>query len=637
MVTHQQIVDQNAQSLSQALRYTPGVVSEQRGINEDSLEYLYSRGFQANVYLDGLRVPLTGFNIATRDTYMVDRIESIRGPASVLYGQTPPGGIFNVVSKLPTDTPFHEVFFQSGSYGRVQGGFDFSGPLNDEKTLLYRVTGEGLSTATQTNFVDQQRVAIAPSLTWRPDADTSLTVMANYQNDPKAGAFNYVPAAGTVLPGYPIPRSFNTGDPGFDLFKKQETSLGYKFEHRVNDVWEVKQNFRYLYNEQQIKHVGDGTTVTGSSLDPRFAYNNFGTVNSATLDNQAIATFNTGLLKHKALFGVDFQNTQYDHYLYYGINPRAPGLSIPNPVYYQQIPTPTTMLGTSNKQGQDQIGIYAQDQISLGKLTVVGGVRQDWVSAKTVSYVNGGVTNQDNHAFTGRAGVIYNFDNGIAPYFNYSTSFQPQLGTFPNGTPFSPMEGEQYEAGVKYQPVGQKSFFTAAVFDINQTNVRTGSGFNYQTVGKVRSRGVELEAHAYLTDNLQAIASYTYTDLLNLNASNAAIVGKKPAGIPANMASVWLSYDVPSSIAPGLKISAGTRFFGESQGNPTNTFVVPSYTLVDIGVQYELGRQFRDFKGYTVFANVSNLLDKVYVTCTDTVYCTYGQGRLALAGVKYRW
>ena len=642
VVTNQQIVDQNAQSISQALRYTPGVVAEQRGVNEESLEYLYSRGFQAETYLDGMRVPFTGFNIASRDTYLIDRIESIRGPASVLYGQSPPGGLVNIVSKMPLDTPFHELFVQSGSYGRAQAGFDFSGPLNDEKTLLYRITGVGLTTGTQTQFVDQQRIAIAPSFTWRPDVDTKLTVMANYQYDPEAGNFNYVPAVGTVLPGaIHIPRSFNTGDPGFDKFTKQEASFAYFFERRLNDTWEVKQNFRFLHNEQQIQHVGDGSSYVGASPPSttlsRVAYNNFGTVNAVTLDNQAIATFDTGVLKHKALFGVDYQFTQYDHYLFYGIGgPGAPPLNIANPVYYQTIPTPSFMLGTSNKQGVEQLGIYAQDQMSIGKLTLVGGIRQDWASTVTVGYKDGIRTQQDDHALTGRGGVIYNFDNGIAPYFSYSTSFQPQGGTTTDGQALKPTEGKQYETGVKYQPVGSKSFFTASVFDLYQTNVKIQNGTIITQVGEVHSQGVELEAHAFVTDRWQVIASYTYNDLKNTNAAPANL-GKVPAGIPAHMASLWTSYDMPDNVIPGLKVSAGTRFFGPTFGDAANTFKAPSYTLFDLGLQYDVGRQVQALKGVTANVNVSNLFDKTYATCTSLVYCTYGQGRLVLAGLKYRW
>lgn len=648
VVTHDQIVDQNAQSVSQALRYTPGVVAEQRGINEDSLEYLYSRGFQASTFLDGLPVPPptstgtgVGFNFMSRDPYFIDRIESIRGPLSVLYGQVPPGGFFNLVSKLPTATPYHEVFVQTGSYGRAQGGFDFSGPITDDKQWLYRVTRIGLSTGTQTDFVQQQRVAIAPSITWRPDLDTKLTITANYQNDPEAGAYNFVPAVGTVLPGsVKIARSFETGEPGYDQYRKQEASIGYSFEHRFDDIWQVKQSVRYLYGTSYIQHVGDGSYITnGGTAINRAPYINSGTLGALVLDNQVIATFNAGFLKHEVVFGVDYQDYQYDHKFYEGYDtlPSLPPLSLTNPLYFQPVPTPDFMLGTSTMQSTQQTGLYAQDQIGIGKLTVVGGMREDWSSSHTVSYKNGSVTDQDSQATTGRIGAIYNFDSGVAPYASYSTSFQPQLGTDNSGNPFKPTEGEQYEVGVKYQPPGTSSLFTVALFDIRQTNVlATNNGVTTQT-GEVRSRGVELEARTRLSETLQAIATYTYDEAVNTEAA-PALVGKQPIGIPLNMASVWLSYDMPSYLAPGLKIGGGVRFVDATWGDTANTIRVPGFTLVDLSVQYDLGQQFAALKGYTAGVSVSNLFDKSYIaSCIGSAYCIYGQGRLVLANLKYRW
>jgi iron complex outermembrane receptor protein len=426
VVTHQQIVDQNAQSVSQALRYTPGVVAEQRGINEDSLEYLYSRGFQASTFLDGLPIaPPTstgtgvGFNFQTKDPYFLDRIESIRGPLSVLYGQVPPGGFFNLVSKQPTDTPYHEVFVQTGSYGRAQGGFDFSGPLTDDKQWLYRLTSVGLNTGTQTDYVDQQRVAISPAITWRPDQDTKLTIIANYQNDPKAGAYNFVPAVGTVLPGpVKIGPSFETGDPGFDQFKKQETSVGYSFEHQFDSIWQVKQNVRYSYDQIYIQHVGDGSVSTnGGTAINRAPYINSGTLGTFAIDNQAIATFNTGFLKHQVVLGVDYQNYQYDHQFLEGYNNGAslPALSLTNPAYFQSIPLPNFLLGSSSAQSTDQTGLYAQDQIGIGRLTIVGGLREDWSNSHIVSYKTAVASDQDTNSLTGRIGAIYNFDMASRP------------------------------------------------------------------------------------------------------------------------------------------------------------------------------------------------------------------------------
>jgi iron complex outermembrane recepter protein len=646
VVTRQQMIDQGAQSVAQALRYTPGVFAEQRGINTDSLEYLYARGFQAETYLDGLRQPAAGqagFNIMSRDAYLIDRIESIRGPASIVYGQTPPGGIFNIVSKLPQETPFNEVFFQTGSYGRVQGGFDTTGPLNDEKTLLYRVTGVGLNTGTQTDFVDQQRVAIAPSFTWKIDPDTKLTVTASYQNDPKAGIYSFVPAAGTVLPGtVHIPRSMYLGEPTWDQYRKQEANLGYQFEHQVNDIWQVKQSFRYTYNDIYIRQDGpSGVFTNNGTVLGRLPYINSGVLNSVLIDNEAIAKFRTGVLRHEVLLGADYQNTQYDHYLYNGYTGgvTAQSLNLLNPVYGVPVATPNNKLGTSMALNLQQTGVYGQDQIGIGNFTILGGVRQDWATTSISSFVNGSLTQMDASATTGRAAIMYNFENGIAPYFSYATSFQPVLNTPTNGgAPYKPTEGEQYEIGVKYQPPGTNSIFTVAAYDLRQTNVLATVALNVTTqVGEVRSRGIELEARTDVTNNLQAIASYTYDDVENTNAA-PTMLGKAPIGIPLNMASLWLGYDMPANVAPGLKLSGGVRYIDDTWGDTVNSFKVPSFTLFDIGVQYDFGRQFPTLRGVSANLNVTNLFDKTYISsCTTAATCTYGAGRMVLAGVKYRW
>ena len=540
VVTRDQMDIQDAQSVAQALRYTSGINPEQRGTNTDSLEYLYARGFLVDEFWNGLRTPGPaggfGFNVTSFDPYMFERIELLHGPASVLYGQGSPGGTVNLVSKMPTAEPLHEVGFQTGSYGRLQGFFDFSGPIDQDGKVLYRLTADGFNTATQTDYVNQQRFAISPTITWKPTKDTTFTVFANYQADPEAGIYNSVPAVGTILTGVSqLSRSFYPGEPTFDSFRKTQESIGYQLDHRLNDIWSFKQSYRFLHNSQTVKYVADdlGYTNNGTEL-AREAYLNSGRLNSHTLDNQATARFNTGPVSHTATVGVDYQNTQFDHVFYGSSEDNVPSLSITNPQYGQSIPYPTFMFGTSNKQSIKQLGTYAQDQIDIYKWSFLLGVREDWTNEDTLSYKTGAQTSQFNRAFTWRAGGVYKFDNGFAPYVSYTTSFQPQVGTTLSGTAFVPTTAQQYEVGVKYQPTGYNSFVTVSAFHLTQQNVLTtdptNSNFQVQT-GEVRSQGFEVEAHASLTSNLQLIFSYTYTNLLNTK-SNTSNLDKVPVGIP---------------------------------------------------------------------------------------------------------
>ncbi|MES2187314.1 MAG: TonB-dependent siderophore receptor [Pseudomonadota bacterium] len=647
VVTRDQMDAQNVQSVAQALRYTSGVNAEQRGTNTDALEYIYARGFQIDQLWNGLRTPGAaggqGYNVTSFDPYLFERIELLHGPASVLYGQGSPGGVLNLVSKRPTAEPLHEIGLQTGNHGRAQAFFDLGGPLNEDGTLLYRLTGDGISTGTQTEHVREQRYAIAPSITWRPNTDTHVTVFANYQNDPKAGLYNSVPAVGTVLPGkVAIPRGLDTGEPGFDSFHKRQGSLGYELEHRLDSVWTLRQNYRFLHNSQTIQYVSNnGFAADGVNL-LRTPYLNTGTVDSHTLDNQAVARFTTGAVSHTAIVGLDYQDIQFDHYFYgsAGTATDAPPLDVRNPVHGRTIAAPTFMFATSNAQSLKQLGVYAQDQVDIGRWSFLLGGRQDRTQEQVTSFKTGATTRQSDHAFTWRAGGVYQFDNGIAPYASYARSFQPLVGTDFSGSAFRPQTGAQYEAGVKFQPKGQQSFATVAVYHLEQNNVTTSdpahNGFSIQT-GQVRSQGVEAEVHARVDNHLQLIGSYTYTDLLNTR-SNTASLGKVPVGIPRDTASLWVDWRAPAGPLVGLQAGLGVRFLGGSYGDVANTFRTDSATLADLMLRYDLGKAFTGMQGWTGTLNVSNLFDRSYVaSCAGSSFCTWGIGRVVTAGMRYQW
>jgi iron complex outermembrane receptor protein len=507
--------------------------------------------------------------------------------------------------------------------------------------VLYRLTADGFNTATQTDYVNQQRFAISPTITWKPTKDTTFTVFANYQADPEAGIYNSVPAVGTIQTGVSqLSRSFYPGEPTFDSFRKTQESIGYQLDHRLNDVWSFKQSYRFLHNSQTVKYVADdlGYTNNGTEL-AREAYLNSGRVNSHTLDNQATARFNTGPVSHTATVGVDYQNTQFDHVFYGSSDDNVPSLSITNPQYGQTIPYPTFMFGTSNKQSIKQLGTYAQDQFDIDRWSFLLGVREDWTSEDILSYKTGAQTSQFNRAFTWRAGGVYKFDNGFAPYVSYTTSFQPQVGSTSSGTAFSPTTAQQYEIGVKYQPKNYNSFVTVSAFHLTQQNVLTtdpdNSNFQVQT-GEVRSQGFEVEAHASLTNNLQLIFSYTYTNLLNTK-SNTSNLDKVPLGIPRNTASLWADYTVTSGPLNGVQAGAGLRYIGGSYGDTANSLLLSSATLVDLALRYDLGRAFPSMHGWTGSLNASNLLNRAYMASCSNGSCYWGQGRLVLAGLKYQW
>ncbi|MGP0015402.1 TonB-dependent siderophore receptor, partial [Pseudomonas sp.] len=455
VVTRQQMDDQAAQTLDQALRYTPGVYSQDNDLRFDQLSI---RGFDADSYLDGLKLNRTTWFANPRiDPWFLERVDVLRGPASVLYGQSGPGGLVDMQSKQPTDTPLHVIQVGVGNDDRYQAGFDFGGPLDDQGKFSYRLTGLGRMADTQTDHIQEQRFAIAPAVSWQIDDDTRLTVLANYQYDPQGGLFNPVPVYGSVLrnPNGNLHPNDYLGDPDRDRFKRTQFSLGYQFSHRFNDTWTFRQNTRYLHDDVDYYQ----TSLTGP-LDadlqtaPLWANVNDEHLGQFAMDNQLQADFATGAIKHSVLMGADLQRLQQQINRGGQYFPNA--INIYNPNFSA---LPTVPVTTSQYTTQSQFGAYVQDQLSLDHWRWLIGARQDWASTydNQDAKLTGATlsnTRQRDSKLTWRSGLSYVFDNGLAPYASYSESFQPQVGTDREGKTFVPTTGKQYEVGIKYQPVG---------------------------------------------------------------------------------------------------------------------------------------------------------------------------------------
>jgi iron complex outermembrane recepter protein len=284
-----------------------------------------------------------------------------------------------------------------------------------------------------------------------------------------------------------------------------------------------------------------------------------------------------------------------------------------------------------------QYGFYVQDEIRFGGFIATLASRLDQADSDTLTTT--GLTKKRDHAITSRAALLYRFDNGIAPYISYAESFTPLTGTDAAGRVFDPEQGTQYEAGIKYQPVGINALLTAAVFDLTRNNLLTTdlANRNYSVqVGQARSRGFELEAKASLNAGLNLTASYTYLDT-KYTRDNSGLLGLVPVGVPGQMASLWGYYTLPPDIAPGLSLGGGVRYIGTNY-NTNNTLVVPAVTLFDAALNYDLGSRVSQFKGTTLSINAKNLFDTEYVgACYTSTTCAYGWGRVVTAGLQYRW
>ncbi len=651
VIPAEQIRAQGATSVSKALRYSAGVFTEQYGTASRFDTYTLVRGFPADFFLDGLALPDTtasnGFAGSVIEPYGLERIEVLKGPSSALYGQSGPGGIVNLVSKRPTDEPLREIEFQTGSFDRKQGAFDLSGPIDAEGAFLYRLTGLARAADTQVDFIEDDRLFIAPALTWQPSEDTSLTFLAQHAREKGAKtSFNYLPTDGTLraVPGYgKLPFSRYSGEPGFDRLEREQTSIGYIFDHRIDETFSLHQSVRFTRNDLYLRALnrsGELIIDPDPAVAPRLNRRAFRIDSSAeafAIDNRLEAQFDTASLSHDLIVGADYRNdqSQYDT----GAGPAAP-ISIFDPVYGVAIADPGI-----NFQKKDarirQFGIYAQDQIALDNWMATLSARYDWSSIdtdlETVSTGARSATVAKDQAFSGRAGLGYLFDNGIAPYVSYSTSFKPTAETGVDGAAFDPLVGRQVEAGVKYQPAGLDALLTAAVFDIRQTNTPTAdlsSPLFRRQVGVVRVRGFEVEARGNVTDQLALIASYAHLDNRVVASSVAADVGNRLASTPTDQASFWADYRFDQGLLEGLTLGGGVRYVG-STFNGANTVKIPSYALLDAALSFDVGALRDGAAGPQLQVNATNLLDKYYVTqCGNVPGCTLGSRRTVTATMR---
>lgn len=646
-VTRQEILERDAQSVQEALQYTAGVGSNFRQGNL-TREYTLIRGFQGNQYLDGLRSHESNWAV---EPYGLERIDVLKGPAATLYGQGSPGGLWDLTSKRPTDRAFGELLLRYGIRNTLEGAFDVGGPVTADRSLLYRVVGVGKIGNGEIEFSKNERAYLAPSFTFRPNEDTSLTVLASYQYDPHLTVLQPLPYAGTIVPaanGRFVPRDRFLGEPSYHDTSIETARIAYDFRHRINDVLAFQQNFAYQTYDIKLQEVTSrGTVVGGASIVRQLQRQDY-KIDLYQVDNRLTADVDTGWLRHHALFGLDysaapnFQGTGVNRATQYLLNLDAP-------VYGR--PLAANPITSFRDQDQRQLGVYAQDRVEIGRLSLQIGARADRASVnqKTrVLNVSTGVlsdppaTNQTDRAVTFNGGAIYNFDGGVAPYASYSQSFFPTSGADAGGRPFIPTTGEQKEAGVKYLPPGVNILMAAAVFDITQNNVLTidlaNPGFAVQT-SSVRSRGAEFEVKTTHLHGLNLSAAYTYLDPRVVATNTIGGLGKHPVGIARNQASLWATYRFSDGGAlGGLILGGGVRYVGVSSVDALNTLAVPAFTLFDATARYQIGALNQALAIWDVALNVKNLADTRYVgSCDDSLNCYYGAGRIWSATARARF
>ena len=627
VVTRQQMQDQGAQDLNQALGYTPGVFTNFGGA-ATRYDTIALRGFHGgdvdNTFLDGLRVMSDGgsFNILQVDNWFLDRIDVIKGPSSSLYGQTVPGGLVNMVSKRPQFAPEGHFRASTGSNATHSAAFDYTNAINDR--WAFRLTGITRNSDTQYDHTREEKYAISPQLLWQPSEDTSLLLRAYLQKDPSGGYHGSVPAEGTLYShnGRKLSDGFYEGDSALDQFKRHEQIYSYDFTHRFNDVWSVHSTGSYSHANTALDQVYQlGWDADNPDLLTRYFSGERSSLSAWATDNQLQAEFETGALQHRVTLGAEYHRYKND------LTKASGYASSLNAWSGEEVGTMPDFAWTAQTRRYYQTGVYLQDELQLDRWHLDLSGRFDRIVSE-----NGTSRRQDDH-ISGRAALLYAFDNGLSPYLSWSQAITPASLTDPQGNQLKPTTAEQYEAGVKYQPVGTRDLYSLAIYDLTQNDVanRNVKDGTFTPSGKVHAQGIELEARNQLTPRLSTIAGYTLNHL-RFKDSVDGNSGHTPYVTPNSMASLWGHYQFDY----GLSAGAGVRYIGKQWADNENTTRLPSVTLWDASVRADLGAWNSQLKGAWLQVNANNLTDKKYLAgCYGTGYCYRGAERSLTATVGY--
>ena len=625
IIPRQVIEDKQAIFLEEVATSSSGVTFS--GDNLGRGTNLAIRGFNnAAILRDGFRV----YNRAAQgvpETANLERIEIVKGPASVVFGESEPGGLINLVSKQPLSEPFYNLQLQLGNDNFVRFPVDLSGPLTEAADLSYRLNG---LYQYRESFRDLdngfERLFVAPNLAWQISDRTDLSF--NFEFNRETGP---VDLGTTIIDGEPadIPRERILNNPS-DKGEREFLNTGYTFEHRFNKDWKIRNAFRYITNS--FGNQDDDTTTSPVFLDEstgiltRTFAQQRREEDSFTLYTNAEGNFATGKIEHNLLFGIDLNHTQTDistRFDPFPLAPSNPNLSFIN-IFdpdYDAIPAPNIEdidFFNNDDISSNRLGIYLQDKIDLlDNLIFVGGLRYDIFDQTTTNNLNDTEVSQDSDAFTPRVGIVYQPIEAVSLYTNYSQSFNPEPFLYirsADGSLLEPESGEGFEVGIKGEIVPNRLAATVAYFNINKENVATEDGFNpfaAVVVEEQQSHGIELDLTGEIQPGWNIITSYAYIDSEITEDGNSDLIGNRFPSIPEHSASLWTTYEIQQGDFKGLGLGIGLNYVGERQGGLPNSFEVDSYFLTNAALFYN--RQ-----NWQLRLNFNNLFDVDFIEAADT-------------------
>lgn len=624
-IDEQQIKNRDYKKVDEAFSYTSGILNSAYG-HDSRTNWLKIRGLDASYTLDGMPQFTYSYFGSTPEIFGLEKIEVLKGASSELYGSSKPGGTVNMITKRPKENPAGEINVFYGTKAQVGINGDYSGVLTDDNSVRYRVVGEYRDEDGQQTNTGLKHYYFAPSLTWDIDDTTSVTFLSSFQRDFGIPENGFFPAYGTLFHskyGKVAPDTYY-GDKDFDNLNRKSETLGYEFRHQFSNGLVFTQNYKFVHQDLNLAGVYgmDFTPTVDGEKYTRFAYSQIGINNTHTIDNRLSKDFEFGNWRDTLLVGLDYLNTNMHGQ---NFNGTANTVNRFDPI---SINSDITGSYSPFRLKAQELGLYLQNQLTFdNKLIFNQGIRHSEI--KNEGYWSGSAFNRDYSHNIYNAGLMYIFDNNIAPYINYSESFLPVYGYDSiNKTLYRPYEAKQWEAGIKYEPNWIDGTFTMAYFDIKSQNsfVSNGTGQASQTL-ETRSRGIELQIKANVTRNIDLDVAYTYT---HAETDQNTSLTTQSVMIPKHAASAWINYTFDGQL-DGLTVGTGLRYIGKTVDEATYPNAnIPSYTLWDAMIKYQFN------KSWSAQLNATNLTDKTYVAGCS-YWCYYGAERSVVGTVTYKW
>ncbi|MBW4550214.1 MAG: TonB-dependent siderophore receptor [Aphanocapsa sp. GSE-SYN-MK-11-07L] len=640
IVPQQVLEDRRIRSIAEGIETVSGVVEAGKYFNGTN-DFLSIRGFTVSRTLrNGFPENAGNSPISTIPAIVLDRIEVLKGPSSVITGAIEPGGIVNYVTKRPLREPSYKIGFEAGSFGRYQPSIDLSGSLTADRNVLYRLIAAYEHRENIQEFGNSEITSLAPSISVKLGDRTDLDLYFEYSRYYANPFISGVP----VLDDGSLPeRSLYPGYPGFNEIDASDRRAGYSLTHSFNENLQIRNNFAFtntFYKRRQVyvDSIVEDRFLRFGTFDADESYYNY----YAGID--FLSKFRTGFVAHNVLVGFDFNYYTTNAVSANNFDPTVvPFLDIRNPNYNALTAKPEVFASPTTVTDRKSYGLYIQDQITFSKQwkLLIGG-RYDWISDDTGSISLDGVRTtsvQNDGAFSPRIGLVYQPSQNVSLYASYTQSFNPAIGRNPDDKPFEPTKGTQYEVGVKTDLLNGKLSATLAAYNITKTNVLTPDpdpslavqGFQVQ-VGEQRSRGIELDVAGEILPGWKIIASYAYTGAtVTTDNSDPSTVGNRLANVPQNQASLWTTYEIQKGDVKGLGFGFGLFYVGDRQGDLENTFSLGSYLRTDAAVYYRRNQ-------FNAAINIRNLFNVNYISSSSyRLYVDRGEPFTVVGSVSWEF